>query len=221
MQYTSTVAIESAAIPGVTFHIHKPSYGRRIEFDARNAGFREKVREIAKAHGKLREEYMAIVAEFQHEIDRQITDLKKTIADAREEEVAAIEIQIAQLEASAPPEDVTKDLLDQMEAYGEQSLRLTSTDYNPQRIAWGLARIEGLEIDGAQADVQSLLASGPYELTMEILNAIDAVSGLSSEQLKNLPSPITFSAVVAATTPSMIASAASTPESTDSETAAE
>jgi len=106
-----------------------------------------------------------------------------------------------------------------MEALGLESLRLTTIDYNPARVRWGLAAIANLEIDGAPATTDSQLARGPLELTTEILAAIDTVSGLTNEQLKNSPSPTTFSALVVATSPSTTAPAARVPEYTGEETA--
>lgn len=49
----------------------------------------------------------------------------------------------------------------------------------------GLATIEGLNIDGAAADADSLFQRGPEDLTQEVLQAIKGVWGLSEEQRKN------------------------------------
>ena len=49
----------------------------------------------------------------------------------------------------------------------------------------GLVALEGLEIDGTPASVESLFESGPDDLTRELLNAIKAEWGLSEEERKN------------------------------------
>lgn len=222
MQYSSTVRVHSEVIEGVVFDVRKPSYGRRLEFDTLNAGFRDKVRDIARQHKTLREEYDAIVTAFEHETARQIADLRKAYAlieAPTQGETEEFEAQLAALDAAVA--EVDEALIDKMNELGEQSLRLTSADYNPRRIAWGLAAIAGLSIDGVDvATAEELIASAPYELTMEVLRAVDKVSGLSSEQLKNLPSPITFSALVEPTKNATTAGAARVPEFTGDETAA-
>lgn len=219
MQYDSTIRFDSEVIPGVWFDVHKPSYGRKIEFDTLNCEYRARVREISKQHRKLRADYDALVQEHSYEIERQVRDIKKSLGEARDEDMAAVEARIAELEASEP--EIDPALIEKMEDLGEESVRLTHTLYNPARLRWGLAAIDGLKINGEAATVETLIKSGPYELTMEILAVIDNVSALSSEKLKNLPSPTTFSALVAATVSSTTASAVLPVESTEIATASE
>ena len=52
-------------------------------------------------------------------------------------------------------------------------------------LRWGLARVDGLLIDGESANVEQLVASGPDELTREILAAIKEQCGLSEAERKN------------------------------------
>jgi len=49
-------------------------------------------------------------------------------------------------------------------------------------IRWGLVKLEGLEIDGAEAGVDGLLERGPEELAREIVAAIKAQCGLSEAE---------------------------------------
>jgi hypothetical protein len=49
----------------------------------------------------------------------------------------------------------------------------------------GLAALDGLEIDGSPASAESLFASGPEDLTREVLQAIQAEWGLSEADRKN------------------------------------
>ncbi len=50
---------------------------------------------------------------------------------------------------------------------------------------WGLADIEGLELDGRPATRESLASDGPEELTREVIDAIKHECGLSSDEEKN------------------------------------
>lgn len=52
-------------------------------------------------------------------------------------------------------------------------------------IEWGLAGIEGLEIDGAAADAAALIERGPEELAREIAEAVKRECGLSEDERKN------------------------------------
>jgi hypothetical protein len=50
---------------------------------------------------------------------------------------------------------------------------------------WGLASIEGLEIDGRAATPDDLIERGPEELVAEVLAAIRREAGLDAEERKN------------------------------------
>ncbi|MGQ9917996.1 MAG: hypothetical protein ACUVS7_11310 [Bryobacteraceae bacterium] len=52
-------------------------------------------------------------------------------------------------------------------------------------VEWGLERVEGLRIDGAECKVRALIESGPEELCREIAAAIRRECRLSEEERKN------------------------------------
>ena len=52
-------------------------------------------------------------------------------------------------------------------------------------LAWGLAAVEGLAIDGEAATPDSLIERGPFVLAMEILSRIKAECGLTEDERKN------------------------------------
>ncbi len=52
-------------------------------------------------------------------------------------------------------------------------------------LEWGLAGVEGLEIDGEAATPASLIDNGPAELAEEILSRIKAECGLTDDERKN------------------------------------
>ncbi len=52
-------------------------------------------------------------------------------------------------------------------------------------LAWGLVRVEGLELDGEPATPEGLIAAGPEALCGEALAAIKAEFGLNEEEQKN------------------------------------
>ena len=52
-------------------------------------------------------------------------------------------------------------------------------------LEWGLAELEGLEIDGQPANKESLIEAGPEKLCAEIATAVKAGCGLSEQERKN------------------------------------
>ena len=59
--------------------------------------------------------------------------------------------------------------------------------------AWGLAAVDGLEIDGEPATPQSLIDKGPEPLVAEVLEAVYREAGLSEDERKNSESHSTSS----------------------------
>ena len=70
-------------------------------------------------------------------------------------------------------------LQDQIEA------NLLSQEIDAIYLRWALVGIEGLMIDGEAATVEHLIASGPEELTREILKTIKKLCGLDEAERKN------------------------------------
>jgi hypothetical protein len=62
---------------------------------------------------------------------------------------------------------------------------LTNTEIERLYIQWGLKCIEGLEIDGSPATVESLIQSGPEALATEVVRRIQSESGISEAERKN------------------------------------
>jgi hypothetical protein len=52
-------------------------------------------------------------------------------------------------------------------------------------LSWGLRSIEGLVVDGRQADAELLAESGPEELFREAVAAVRAQTGLTETERKN------------------------------------
>lgn len=52
-------------------------------------------------------------------------------------------------------------------------------------VEWGLARVDGLDIDGSPATVDSLIEKGPERLVAEIAARVRHECGLTDEERKN------------------------------------
>jgi hypothetical protein len=89
-----------------------------------------------------------------------------------------------------------KQLLSRLEflAAGEASAAeeveaaLAASEIDRVYVGWGLAGVEGLEIDGRPATAELLLDAGPESLVAEALALIRREAGLSEEERKNFES---------------------------------
>jgi len=52
-------------------------------------------------------------------------------------------------------------------------------------VRWGVVSVAGLQVDGAEATADALIASGPEDVFREALAAVRNQAGLTAEQRKN------------------------------------
>jgi len=138
-------------------------------------------------------------------------NLRLSVADG----TAGVRQILAEKQALNTESDVAKiaDLLDRL-------TRIIEDEINPAWVRWGLHAVDGLEIDGEPATVESLIQTGPPELYAEILTAIRHAAGLSEDDQGNSASPTTSGARVDGRTSATSAPPADAPGSTLPETAA-
>ena len=60
-----------------------------------------------------------------------------------------------------------------------------ASEIDREYLAWGLAGVEGLVVDGTAATPEVLVSAGPIALAMEAVGLIKAECGLSEEERKN------------------------------------
>jgi hypothetical protein len=70
-------------------------------------------------------------------------------------------------------------------ARGKLDAALLMAEIEKAYVLWGLAEVSGLELGGAPATPDSLIAQGPEGLFREALEAIKSECGLSDEERKN------------------------------------
>ncbi|MEX2302307.1 MAG: hypothetical protein WD733_15305 [Bryobacterales bacterium] len=70
---------------------------------------------------------------------------------------------------------------------------LLAGEIDREYVRWGLASIEGLDIDGRPATPEDLIEKGPEKLVAEVLSAIRREAGLNEEERKNCESLSTSS----------------------------
>jgi hypothetical protein len=67
----------------------------------------------------------------------------------------------------------------------EAQAALLAGEIDREYLRWGLAAIEGLEIDGRAATPEDLIEKGPERLLAEALAAVRHEAGLDEEERKN------------------------------------
>ena len=75
----------------------------------------------------------------------------------------------------------------------EAEAALLAAEIDREYLRWGLARVDGLEIDGEAATPASLREAGPETLVREALRAVRREAGLSEDERKNSESHSTSS----------------------------
>lgn len=189
-QYTSTRSFESVKAPGVAVKLRKVNEKRRAEL----------MRDIAP----LVERQRAFAKKFASFSDRSKPVFKK---DDEGNDVPVMNLETCEQEKEFSPEDMLAltDLLQERDNF-------EALEVNPIYIRWGVASIEGLEIDGRPATVDDLLGDDcPDGLVKEILDVLsDKIdlsskknpdsSSLSTDADPELPTTSLSSATTAATT---------------------
>ena len=79
------------------------------------------------------------------------------------------------------------------DAASEAEQALLGAEIDREYLSWGLERVDGLEIDGETASVESLIEAGPEALVREALQAVRREAGLSESERKNCESRSTSS----------------------------
>jgi len=209
--YPAEQRILSKIIPGVAFTIFAPSYARRMAFDAAIAEFKSETRLINRQFQRLKDQVEELRRPWAHAGgEKKCKDLQALIEETQDaEELTLLNEQLSDAQFKLPPE-----ISDELEALNERSNLLLVTKHNAPRVRVYCKSVEGLQVLGKEATIDTLLSDGPPELFVEILDAIDTVSEASEELIKNLQLPSTSSDQVVGKTTSTIAPSASEPAGT-------
>lgn len=187
--HLSEARVESKLIPGVVFVINAPSYGRRLNLDRATAEFRSLTRMMQKRYDKTVDKIRELQAQHHATFKSQEAALEKELAhpstDVVNHERLTAELDALRKGAFKVPSEMT----DELNEINEESLYLLAAKYNAPRVRHYLKAIEGYEIDGVPATVESLLAEGAPQVVTEALEAIDSVEKMKADEIKNSSSP--------------------------------
>lgn len=194
VKYSSTREFRSVLYPGVVARLNRMSDARRQQLLRTIAPSKEKEREFAR---KFRELDTKRVPAFNDDNSPKMN--RETGEQIREF-------------TNKEDEQEMMYLLDDLTTFKQ-------TEVYPAYLRWGVASLEGLEIDGEPATVDSLLELGPPELVEEILAAIEGRSEITADAAQNLGLPTTTPAAVEQATQVTNADTAGQPEPSTEETA--
>jgi hypothetical protein len=71
------------------------------------------------------------------------------------------------------------------DAHGKLEAALVAAEIDRVYLSWGLTKVEGLTLDGAEATPELVAARGPEALAREAVAAIKAECGLNADEIKN------------------------------------
>ncbi len=198
MNYASTDIFESKLVPGVKYKLRKMSHGRRMEYNERGAGVFQKLLEIDREREPLleeirRSENAAKISpcSCSHDAEKHSAETGRCLepgCDCRHPQLTDEARRLADLNM--------------------KSFQLIVDELYPLRIRWGVASIEGLDIDGKPATVDALLEAMPDAVIAELAGEIDRLMKLSPEEQLAFRSPGTSAAPVAGQTQSTSAATA-------------
>ncbi len=216
--HLSEARVESKLIPGVVFVIHAPSYGRRLMLDRATAEFRSLTRLMQKRYDKIVDRIKGLQAEHHANFKAQESALEKEVkASEGNEEHERLTAELATLRGGAFK--VPTELTDELTEINEESLYLLAAKYNAPRVRHYLKAIEGYEIDGVAATIETLISDGAPQVVTEVLEAIDSVEKMKADEIKNLSSPSTSSSPAAGETKDTTATIAESSDTTKPATA--
>lgn len=194
VKYSSTRVFESRLYPGVKVKLNKMSDSRRQELLRALAPTKEKAREFARKF---------------HELDSKRVPANNEDGTPKMDTDTGAQIR----------EFPDKALAEEMTYFLDDLLAFKQSEVYPVYIRWGLASIEGLEIDDKPATVESLLDLGPDDLVEEILREIEGRSELTADADRNLDLPTTSQGPEVEATSPTTATTANLPEPSQPETA--
>jgi len=186
MNHISTKTIESKVCQGASFTIKKMTVRRKQALDDKQAPFGERLRPLREELAPLNREYS------------QAWEAAKAAIKPERDKLAAEGITKEEAEKRAPvgKVDFPDERFQRWSELTEKIRRIDRDEMTPAAVRFCLVKIEGLEIDGIPATLESLLENGPDEFYDELAQAVARELGLLPEEATNLGSLSTSAAAV-------------------------
>lgn len=192
-EYSSTVVFESKLIPGAKFHLRKMSAGRRKEFNLATASILSEINRMAR-------EMDVVDAEVKRAAEA--AKLEPCTCDHPMESHAdgTGECQVAGCKCREPKPDPVIGTQESLNKLDNDFWTYTNVVLFPAYIQWGVSEIEGYQINGQPATIDSMIAEGTEDVVSEVGNAIQTLIRMSPSQLRDFKWPTISGAQVAGPT---------------------
>jgi hypothetical protein len=208
MNYLTLTTLESKLVEGLTYTIRKPTHSRRMELRTKIASTEVALRELGL-------EYQPI----QESIDNAVTAAKIEPCTCKHDLDSATDCHDKNGRCTVEgclcrlPKPDGEAFEKRMELL-IKAKDLALSQANPAKVRIFVKSIDGFEIDGVPATVESFLAEAPDDLLEEVGSLIDKVLTMTMEEQLAFKSPTTLDAAVDGKTLSSPAPLAATSSST-------
>ena len=187
MDYKSTIEFESKVAPGVIFILRRMSHTRRIMLNLKAAATFTKINELSTALEPIKEEIER--AEAAARLEPCTCSHEDHDSETKRCTVKGCECRLPR-----PSEEIggyTAFAKAQADVFQE----LINSLY-PAYIRWGLAEVQGLNIDGKPATAESILDAGDERLVAELGSEIQRLIRLGPDETLGFKQPTTSGAAV-------------------------
>lgn len=199
MNYATSETFESKLFDGVRFVLRKRSVKRRAEYNNAIVAFTAKLQDLQSELGPILKQ----PCECKHNVGEHIMEFT--------------DVQTVTFRCAHKDSDKACDCSDGsgpgFQPYLAKRSQIFMIDHDqmqPHRLRFFIKSVEGIELDGQPASVDSLIADGPDELLDEVDAEIKRLLELSEIERKNSESPTTSLAVVGGPTKSSTVDTAAT-----------
>lgn len=213
LSYLSTTEFHSKLAPGVTYRLRKLSQKRRIELNLRTAEVASKIADLQRSLDPVNEEIERAEAIARIEpcaCNHPLEETHQPVKDALEIAKAADQVELVDLchlastnrclvhrcPCREPKPDPAVGNYAKRKEIQDKVLEVAYSEMHPIYIRWGVAEIQGLDIDGSPATVDSLISDGPESLVNELGEEIQRLLVMSPDEVLGFKQPTTSGAAV-------------------------
>jgi hypothetical protein len=177
MNYSTTESFESKLVPGVKYTLRKMSHGRRLKLNTVTAPILDKAIAIQREYEPLLEDLKAVEdaakllpCTCEHDLnpekDSHLPDNNRCTVEG--------------CDCRKPDYDMEK--FKKVSELRFKETKIYDDELTPAYVRWGVQSIEGLEIDGEPATVESLIESAPEPLVDELGNELLRLTRMTTEE---------------------------------------
>lgn len=191
MNYLSTTEYKLKAIPGVTIKLRKMSHGRRMKLNQDAADIFSKIGDVQRELEPIEESIKDAEA-----VAKTAPCSCPEADPPHEHDEATHRCKTAGCECRMPQPDPTLGGYPRRAELTSKMFDILVYELYPVYMRWGIASVQGLDIDGVPATADSMVEAMPENVIYEIGGEIQRLIRLSPEEVLSFGSPSTSGAAV-------------------------